>query len=310
MTQPSAGAGSEPGFRCSTAARVRGDEAVGTAAPTRRWLLVEHPGPWGRDALLQSRLDPVVAAGLTAQAARAGVRVLLVRRPGRTKDTGTRRWGIADSRVGRESLHWGEYDDPRQLLDLPLEQSAAPRGEPSSRPAYLVCTHGRHDLCCAVRGRPVAAALAAERPEETWECSHLGGDRFATNVVVLPHGLVYGQVEPGDAPDVARSYERGLVHPSRLRGRAGLTPAEQAAQHAARARLGLHGVDDLPPVRTEVLGEHHYRVVLRRHDGDGVVAVDLRVSAREVPTPLTCAAHAPTGVVRSWATLAVEQRPG
>ena len=46
-------------------------------------------------------------------------------------------------------------------------------------PMLLVCTHGVHDTCCAVRGRPVAAALARRWPEATWECSHVGGDRFA-----------------------------------------------------------------------------------------------------------------------------------
>ena len=30
---------------------------VATAAPAQRWLLIEQPGPWGRDALAESRFD-------------------------------------------------------------------------------------------------------------------------------------------------------------------------------------------------------------------------------------------------------------
>ena len=66
-------------------------------------------------------------------------------------------------------------------------------------PLFGVCTHGRHDACCAERGRPVAAALTASHPAETWEISHMGGDRFAANMVVLPEGLYYGRMDPGTA---------------------------------------------------------------------------------------------------------------
>ena len=78
-----------------------------------------------------------------------------------------------------------------------------------------------------------------------WECSHLGGDRFAANVLVLPHGFYYGQV-PGDGAELVAAHERGQVALPWLRGRAGVPPAGQAAQQHARAELGLLGVDDLP----------------------------------------------------------------
>src|SRR3954447_10880610 len=42
---------------CSVQALLRGDSPVAPAPPARRWLLVEQPGPWGRDALLESRFD-------------------------------------------------------------------------------------------------------------------------------------------------------------------------------------------------------------------------------------------------------------
>src|ERR687896_611014 len=88
-------------------------------------------------------------------------------------------------------------------------------------PLYLVCTHGSKDACCAVRGRPLAAALASIRPAETWECSHIGGDRFAPNLVCLPHSLFYGQVGPSDVAEVVSAYERGELSLPFLRGRSG-----------------------------------------------------------------------------------------
>ena len=77
---------------------------------------------------------------------------------------------------------------------------AARRRDPPRRRAtpthamWLVCTNGKRDACCARDGVPVARALAALRPDEAWECSHLGGHRFAANVALLPEGLCFGRV--------------------------------------------------------------------------------------------------------------------
>ncbi|MDP9443415.1 MAG: sucrase ferredoxin, partial [Actinomycetota bacterium] len=108
-----------------------------------------------------------------------------------------------------------------------------------------VCTHGRHDTCCAELGRPLAAALTAARPEHTWECSHIGGDRFAANLLVLPDGLCYGRVPPSRGPGLVREHLAGRVDLDHLRGRSGLAFATQAAEWHLRHRLGLTGVHDV-----------------------------------------------------------------
>src|SRR3954466_15303240 len=81
----------DPG-RCSVRALARGDSPVATAAPAQRWLLIEQPGPWGRDALAESRFDRSVVPELARRSRAEGVRLLLVRRSGeRLADSG-RRW--------------------------------------------------------------------------------------------------------------------------------------------------------------------------------------------------------------------------
>jgi hypothetical protein len=256
-----------------------------------RWLLVEQPGAWGRDALRQSTLDHRVAAALAARAAAAGVRVVLVRRVGRPAPAHARRWAHVDSRPGREGAWWGRYADQRELLDLPLGDP--PAGPPSPDPVYLVCTHGSHDACCAIRGRPVAAALAAERPDATWECSHIGGDRFAANVIALPHGLYYGHVPPAAAAELARAYEQQRVLPHLLRGRSSFPPPVQAAQHHARRALGEDRLDALTPLRVDRLADQRWRVTLDA--AGGPVAVTVAVH-RATPARLTCSAAEPQAV--------------
>ena len=220
---------------------------LGTAFPAGQVLLVEQPGPWGRTGLTESRFDPVVAAELEAGVARHGIRVLALRRPGRTARGAARRWGYADCRPGRERLLWGGYADDAELLTFDPQAVAAGAtpsvvgadGVPDAAPAYLVCAHSKHDTCCALRGRPVAAALVEQRPGHVWECSHVGGERFAANVLVLPLGMMYGRVLPFAAREFTAAADEGRVIDALLRGRVGLVPVVQAALAFTHAQLAI-----------------------------------------------------------------------
>jgi hypothetical protein len=160
-----------------------------------------------------------------------------------------RSWCAVDVRApqGRR-VTWGTWAYPAELLSgvERLEELAATAGdgdggqEPSTRdePVVLVCTHGKKDPCCAVRGRPVATALAARWPEQTWECSHTGGDRFAANVLLLPDGAAYGGLDVGTALDAVEAHGRGEPVTAHLRGAAGLSRPVQAAVVAVHDQLG------------------------------------------------------------------------
>lgn len=278
--------------RCALQAQLRGDPMLGTAFPANRVLMIEQPGAWGRDGLRTSDFDSSVAAALERRANADRVRVLAIRRPGRTPRGVTRRWAFADCRPGRESLRWGRFDVEASLLDLPLDGTA---GEPDGAPLYLVCAHGKHDACCALRGRSVAAALAAERRDRVWECSHIGGERFAANVLVLPLGLVYGRVLPFAAPEFVAATERGEVVGALLRGRVGLKPAAQAALAFAYEHLAIREAAALRVVGMRAMQEGEAAVRVRGPHGDVDVTVRIEKMRGE---RLTCAQP---GVGSYWA---------
>ena len=278
--------GVAPAPRCAVAARLRGDPMTGTAAPAAGYLLVEQPGGWGRQALTSSRLDPAVGRDVSARAIRQGLRVLLIRRPGRRPAPERRSWAVVSSRPGREQSSWGTFGTDEELRNLPLDGSA---GIPSYDPFYLVCTHGRHDTCCAVEGRPVALALAQHRPDAVWECSHVGGDRFAANVVAMPHGLYYGRVTTDRAADLVAAHERGDVLPDLLRGRSTTAPAAQAAVAHVRRELGDLAIESLQPAGTLHLGDGMFQVRLRGQPHNLIVTV--RAGARPEAGLLTCHAR-------------------
>ena len=275
---------------CSDRARERQDPLVGTGSRGLRWFLIEVAASWGHNALLDAPFDRALGRALVGRIERAGMRPLAIRRTGRRVAPASQRWAIVDSRPGHESVVWGEVMDAAALLEVPLDGST---GIPSSRPIYCVCTHARHDQCCAVRGRRVVTALAEARPDDTWECSHLGGDRFAGTMVVFPHGLYYGYADDGDPVRIAEAFDEGRIVPDRYRGRSSLTHPVQAAQHFARAAFGDERIESYAPIAEEA-ADTGWRVRLAGAGaGAGVGAGDVVVEleeARSEPLLSTCAA--------------------
>ncbi len=216
---------------------------VATAPPARRFVLLEVPGPWAGDLFQAGHLRPDVMAAVRAGAARIGARLLLIRRSGRHPlDPGhPRAWAVGEIGTG---FSWGQWQQEDDLLavDVGAELAALSRpGEPGAsrppaRPLALVCTHGRHDLCCALEGRAAAAVAAAHPRVDVWECSHLGGDRFAANLLWLPSGLLFGGLNAANTTAVLDRALTGQVLLEHFRGRCGDPVVAQAAQwHLLRA---------------------------------------------------------------------------
>ncbi len=270
--------------RCSTASRARAESLWATASTVESFVLIEAPGPWGPDALRSRLLPDAVRAAITDWQRGLGTRTLLIRRPGRALP-GASRVFVANTRHGWAQVT--ELDDLAEVADLDLTGIRGASGvglQPHSEPVLLVCTHGRHDPCCAERGRPLAAALARTWPDLVWEASHVGGDRFAGNLVALPRGDYFGGLDAGDGEGVVSHYLQGTLDPEFHRGRSSQSWVVQAAEHAARRAAGAFGFEDVA-VRG-VSGGHGELRVAMLVQGRRLDAL-VRVSAGEAAV-LTC----------------------
>ena len=283
--------------RCSLRSQGADEPLAGTASTIRRWMLVEHAGPWGRDGLLDARLPDGLGRQLRALERRTRARVLLIRRPVRAAGTGSACFAVDTARgwIGATSL--GGITDAAGLD--PLDPHLFPQAV--GHAVAVVCTHGRRDPCCAERGRPLAAAASARFPNEVWESTHVGGDRFAGNMVVFPHGLVFGRVEPSHGAEILEAVAEGRIVLDRYRGRTSMPMPSQTADRAVRSELRLDGLHDVRHLRTERDGGRVW-VRLGTISGDAIVALT-RIELP--PMRLTCSSSVDEGAA-SWRVDSIE----
>jgi hypothetical protein len=213
------------------------ESMAGTSDVVDVWLLLEYRPAWKSKALaasdlaqptklwVQKTVDSLAERGLK-------VRPQLIRRP--ELDTEQVRLLIAwDQAVWEFS---GNGYDFLQDLDLASWLAAGPGQSPLaaarklSRPRYFVCTNGQRDLCCARFGLPVYNALRESVGDRVWQVSHLGGHRFAPNILVLPDAVMYGRVNPETLHEFVSVVESGKVAFAHLRGRSRYPKHVQAAE--------------------------------------------------------------------------------
>ncbi|WP_019549474.1 sucrase ferredoxin [Streptomyces sulphureus] len=273
-------------FFCAEAARVRGDLLAGTAPYGRTWVLVEYRGGWPVNGFDGLDLDPGTKALVFSAAQAVRARVLLIRRHGSGRSHGPRRWAVLHHETsGAHRQQWGVWNRDEDLAQI-AEALGAP-GDLGRPPVVLVCTHGKHDVCCAVRGRPVGRALSERRPDQVWECTHVGGDRFAANVVVVPDGVYYGGLDAGSALVTVEEHLADRVHAEHLRGYTDLRPPQQAAVAAVLRRFGPAGRHEYAVAETSRVSGDRWSVRVTGSRPSTDFDVDVR-SHRAPPRQLTC----------------------
>ena len=286
---------------CATLSRSLDEPLYGTASRVRGWVLLEQPGPWGREAVLESQLDRDLARALHRAAEAARVRLLLIRRSGRRRPGQSTTCFLAHTSRRDRWLERRRLDDPAELLELDMAKVTAGErpgfGDPVGEPVYLVCTNGRHDRCCATYGRPLALALGERHGDLVWESSHVGGDRFAGNLVCLPSGHYFGRVGPAEADRVLGLHRKGIIDLDHYRGCCIDPPTVQAAEWFARRATGLLGIDDLDLIGRERL-EAEVEAVRFRLAGGGTARVLLRAGRVDDPRLLTCHSARPESPLR------------
>lgn len=250
--------------RCSRVWDLNQVPIWGTAVVATFWVLLEQNGPWGRVAATESQLDPQLGAELDALCSAQGGRLALIRtigersaEGGRERRSGARvliAGGLGTGEAGRTpwlGAHEATPSDlPSLLAEIDPNAATRPAILKQHPPVLAVCTNGKRDACCAMRGRPLAAAVAAQAqraglsPDQVWEVSHLGGHRFSPTAVLLPTGQMLGRLDARAAVSALQATNQGRLAMPGVgyeRGRTHLAASAQVAEIVTRYR---HHRDD------------------------------------------------------------------
>jgi len=275
---------------CAEVAADNGEPLSGTASRIEHFLLVEYGGHWPYEPLEAAAFDGALRKHIAAHlAVLSRARLLLVKRGRRRPHTGIQVF-YARTTEGVAELRRLELERHEDLLEVDLSTSP---GEPLDHPLVLVCTHGIRDRCCARYGQALLKdVLRAADPNWVWQATHVGGDRFAGNLVILPEGLYHGRVGEEDVAPLITSYRAGRIELSRYRGRSCHPFPVQAAEGHVRRATGLTGIGDLTVLAARRDARDRFTVELLAVPAGVVHEVEVAVELGP-PALLTCEAMEP-----------------
>jgi hypothetical protein len=276
---------------CSQQSQQVSEQRFATASRGTVWLLLEHPGPWG--------LEPPHDTGLPESAKRhllhllqtlPSSRLLLIKQERRAAMPLS--FIVAVAREREPAVYAFALASYDELPGIDVAMLAAGEHLPASheRPLFLVCTDGKHDYCCAKYGLSIYQAMRAYVGDAVWQASHVGGDRFAANVVCFPHGVFYGHVGPEDIQPVVDAYSGGHVYLPKYRGRTCYPFSVQAAEYFVRVEAGITRTDGLLLSGRTRLGEQIWEIEFNSLPDGRVHKVTLRTELSAFSNYLRCKA--------------------
>lgn len=230
---------SEPRAYCSDLCLASGEPMLGTAGQVDVWLLLEYKPTWRAKAVEDNDLAAATRAWLDRTAAAVAAsgrkaRVQFIRRP----ELDAAETTLLVARDG--ALLRFDGDGYREIAQLDLDTAELAEVEQQQ---YFVCTNGQRDLCCARYGLPVYARLRDVVGPRAWQTTHLGGHRFAPNVLALPQGALYGRVFPDEVDEFTAAVEGGGLSLRHLRGRSAYPPAAQVGEMRLAGARQLKAID-------------------------------------------------------------------
>jgi hypothetical protein len=252
----------ESRFYCSELSRRAGEKTFGTASVGALWILLEYPHGWGRHALEDSALSAEVKNFFAATLARVRhSRLLFIKTDRGRRDARMNLFAVRCRERAPFVLRFGleRYEDVT-AIDFGALAADAQGGVVTNEPLFLVCTHGRRDKCCAKFGISLYNSLRRAAGETVWQSSHVGGDRFAANLLSFPHGLFHAHMDEAAGRRVVEEYREGRMVLEKFRGRACYSQQAQAAEFFVRVASGVTGVEALRFHSSERAGAAAWRV--------------------------------------------------
>lgn len=215
------------------------EEMYGTAPRVDAWVLLEYRGNWSGSAFKDSRIPKKVKSYINKELKSVkNSRLQLIKKHDNSEED--LKFYIAVSDESDPRLYEFKFKDYEELTSINIKKILKSDKHLSDEKIFILCTNGEYDTCCGKFGMPVYLDVARGKyGPQMWEANHIGGHRFASTFVCLPHGLVYGRVREGKvAEKLIKEYENGRVNLASYRGRSCHPIQAQAAEYYLRKETG------------------------------------------------------------------------
>lgn len=282
-------------YFCSTASRYFKEALQGTAANYKGFIMVEHASPFPQKPT-DGLLNKDWLKTLDKLAKRKSSKLLLIR----NKATDYKNCRIIYVDCVQQKyfvIHTSVEEAHKINLESYIEDT---RTVWEVDPFFVVCTNGKKDKCCAKFGFPVFKFFENIHLPfcyTAWECTHIGGDRFAANAALMPYGIYYGRIGVEDVHEIIKETAFGRIRFQNYRGISKLSFFDQAVECYLREHLSEYGIDfaidiiekkrdgDLITVKVVVNNEKKFEMILKQDEID-------------YPHLLTCTSHKPEKIVK------------
>lgn len=219
-------------FFCSAASRYAKEMLPGTASNYASFILVEYNEPFP-SKVAHAKLDDEWREKMNKLAKKKKGKLVLIRNT--STNTKERKIIFVDCLRKRYCVYVSAFDE---YTDCDLESYINDeKTEWKTDDFFIVCTNGKKDKCCAKFGFPVYKFMeGVVNTGDVWECTHIGGDRFAANLVYLPYGIYYGRVTVEDIPDIVDACTDNKIHENNYRGISRLSFLKQSVEYYLRKK--------------------------------------------------------------------------
>jgi len=270
-------------YYCSAASRYFREQLAGTAANSKAFILIEHFNPFP-GKVIEAHFDTEWLRKMQAIAKSYKGKLLLIRN--KKTNNKTCRISFVDC---TECKYFSVETEIENAVMVPLKEMIEDECTAwETDPFFLICSNGKKDKCCSKFGYPVYKFFESFNADiKVWECSHVGGDRFAANVVVMPYGIYYGHVAVEDVGHILVRTLLRKIYKNKFRGLSRRSFYEQAIEYHLREHLQNYDIDfEIHTHLISHVGDHYTVDVVTSNRGHYLI--DLQRVVIEYPHLLTC----------------------
>ena len=238
-------------MRCSEFSELMNEELIGTAPVWNKLLVISFPFPWVADINESDTFYKLFNKKLKVDHIKSKLQDYRIQFVSPDKDYITEGLfrvllfirNIEDSKFSKfEKM---EFDIPEEklgefLIGLTDSNESYLNDymlKPNKTRDLFVCIHASRDICCGVAGVPIYKSLKEKFNDynisltRVWRMSHLGGHKYAPNVLDMPSGRLWARFNSSNIDELFGSSVKPKQIFNYYRGSIGLnSPYEQVLE--------------------------------------------------------------------------------